>query len=283
MMEAVEFAARDGYRIAGTLQRPERPNGRAVLVNAAVGVRENFYRRFAGYLASRGFSVLTYDYRGIGASRRGPLRELRTGMADWARLDAAGALDFLERAAPGARLAGVGHSFGGQSLGITPGNERVRALYTVGSQAGYWGHWRGAGRAGMWLFTHVMVPALAGALGYLPASRLGQGEDLPGVAAREWASWCRHPGYLVGALAAHEDYARIAIPLRACCIEDDGYAPLAAVEAFLAQHPNAARELKRIAPRDVGAERIGHFGFFREQFRDTLWRDAADWLTARSE
>jgi len=31
-------------------------------------------------------------------------------------------------------------------------------------------------------------------------------------------------------------------------------------------------------PRELGAERIGHFGFFREQFRDTLWRDAADWL-----
>ena len=39
-----------------------------------------------------------------------------------------------------------------------------------------------------------------------------------------------------------------------------------------------ASELKRVVPREVGAERIGHFGFFREQFRDTLWRDAADWL-----
>jgi len=23
---------------------------------------------------------------------------------------------------------------------------------------------------------------------------------------------------------------------------------------------------------------IRHFGFFRERFRDTLWRDAVDWL-----
>jgi predicted alpha/beta hydrolase len=23
---------------------------------------------------------------------------------------------------------------------------------------------------------------------------------------------------------------------------------------------------------------IGHFGFFRERFRDSLWREAADWL-----
>jgi predicted alpha/beta hydrolase len=26
--------------------------------------------------------------------------------------------------------------------------------------------------------------------------------------------------------------------------------------------------------------KIGHFGFFRERFGDTLWRAAADWLAA---
>jgi predicted alpha/beta hydrolase len=31
-------------------------------------------------------------------------------------------------------------------------------------------------------------------------------------------------------------------------------------------------------PHEVGAKAIGHFGFFRERFRDSLWREAADWL-----
>jgi len=26
---------------------------------------------------------------------------------------------------------------------------------------------------------------------------------------------------------------------------------------------------------------IGHFGFFRERFRDSLWRETADWLESR--
>jgi predicted alpha/beta hydrolase len=26
-----------------------------------------------------------------------------------------------------------------------------------------------------------------------------------------------------------------------------------------------------MAPEQMGVARIGHFGFFREQFRDTLW------------
>ena len=28
----------------------------------------------------------------------------------------------------------------------------------------------------------------------------------------------------------------------------------------------------------AGAAKIGHFNFFRADFRDTLWKDAADWL-----
>jgi predicted alpha/beta hydrolase len=31
----------------------------------------------------------------------------------------------------------------------------------------------------------------------------------------------------------------------------------------------------------VNADRIGHFGFFRERFRDSLWREARDWLEAQ--
>jgi predicted alpha/beta hydrolase len=31
-------------------------------------------------------------------------------------------------------------------------------------------------------------------------------------------------------------------------------------------------------PRAIGARSIGHFGFFRSEHRDTLWRDAAAWL-----
>jgi len=86
------------------------------------------------------------------------------------------------------------------------------------------------------------------------------------------------PDYLVGALGAKEQYARFSAPLRLYWVADDPYAPLAAAEALLELYPRAPSELTRVMPRELGAERIGHFGFFREQFRDTLWRDAADWL-----
>ena len=68
--EPVEFAARDGLSIGGTLYRPAGPGGLAVQMQSAAGVPQGFYAKFASYLAGRGFTVLTFDYRGIGRSPR---------------------------------------------------------------------------------------------------------------------------------------------------------------------------------------------------------------------
>jgi predicted alpha/beta hydrolase len=276
-LRPVEFAARDGFRLGGILYRPAQPNGRAVLVNAAVGVRQQYYAAFAAFLEERGFTVLTYDYRGIAASRHGPLRALHARIRDWAQLDAAAALEELAHAAPGARLLAVGHSFGGNGLGLVPGAERLAGAVFVGVQSGYWRHWRGTGRAGMWLLTHALLPSLAALLGFVPASAFGVGEDLPAGVAAEWASWCRDPHYAPGALGAH-GYAAFRAPIRSYWIADDGYAPRPATEAILRAYSAAPSEIVAVDPARHGGGRIGHFGFFRERFRDTLWRDAADWL-----
>jgi predicted alpha/beta hydrolase len=275
---AVKFPARDGYRLAGTLYRPKTPNRRAVLFQAAAGVKQEFYGKFADYLATRGFAALTFDYRGIGRSRPPKLRGFKARMRDWAEKDIGGALDYLARATHGARLIGIGHSFGGQAFGIAPGNERYVAALTVGAQSGYWKHWRGTDRLGMWFLTHVLLPGMARVHGYVPARMFGQGEDLPAGVALEWARWCRHPGYLVGALGMQEAYARFSAPMRVVAIADDRYAPPRAVEAFLAFYPNAPHKLEKVDPASAGGEPIGHFGFFRERFKDTLWKDAAAWM-----
>jgi len=277
---AVEFPARDGFRLAGTVYRPSTPNRRAILIQSATGVRQDFYGKFAAFLASRGFSALTFDYRGIGRSRPPSLRGFRARMRDWVDKDIAGALDYLARASQGARIVGVGHSFGGQVFGYVPGNERYVAAMTVGAQSGYWRHWPGMGRAGMWTLVHIVLPGVSRLNGYFPARVLGQGEDLPGGVAAEWASWCRHPRYVVGALDAHEAYARFTVPMRMVTVPDDAYAPTRAVEAFLEIYPNAPKMLARVDAAALG-ERIGHFGFFRERFRETLWSEAADWLAMR--
>jgi predicted alpha/beta hydrolase len=276
-MTVLTLKAADGYRLGATVFGNSSKS--AVLVMPATGVPQTYYAKFAAYLAEHGFKVLTFDYRGIGQSLSASIKDSPARMRDWALLDAPAALDFLEKETR--QLMVIGHSFGGQALGLLPRHERIAAALIVGSQSGYWRNWPLLGQAWMWPVTHMVLPTIPRLLGYLPSSHFGFGEDLPAGVAIEWASWCRNPTYLVGALRAEDSYARFAAPIRAYAMSDDAFAPVAAVQALLDLYPASKSEIRRVHPRDVGAGRIGHFGFFRESFRDTLWREAAQWLEAR--
>lgn len=281
LTEAVELTASDGYRLAATLFRPQSPLGCSVQIHAAAGVRQEYYAPFAAYLAERGFTALTFDYRGVGRSAPADVRKLDARMRDWALLDAAAALEFLATETHARKLMAVGHSFGGQSFAVMPGNERLSAVLAVASQSCYWRHWRGLTGTGMWFLTHALLPGVTRLCGYFPGALLRQGENLPAGVALEWASWCRHPQYLVGALALEDRAAALTAPLRLySMVDDEVYAPLPAAEALLRLYPNARHEMRRVSPEEAGVARIGHFGFFRERFRGSLWREAGDWLLA---
>ena len=66
--------------------------------------------------------------------------------------------------------------------------------------------------------------------------------------------------------------------MRALCISDDPWATRPAVEMMCAGFTAAKPEIITVTPKDVGVGKIGHFGFFRPDHRDTLWRGAAEWL-----
>lgn len=274
----VGIVASDGFALGAALFRPATPNGRAVQVHAAAGVRQEYYADFARFLAGRGFTVVTFDYRGVGRSAPTHVRGIAARMQDWALLDAPAILSFMESLPCGKRLV-VGHSFGGQSLAVMPGNDRVHALLAVASQSVYWGHWTGTRKLGLWVLTRVLLPAATRVAGYFPGELLREGENLPAGVALEWARWVHHPRYLVGALGLEARAAAFRAPLRLMAMADDLlYAPRAAAQGLLDLYPNAQKELAWVEPRAAGAERIGHFGFFRERFRATLWEDAARWL-----
>lgn len=275
----VEIQAVDGLPLAATLFAPAAPAAASVLLLPATGVRRRFYGPFADFLATRGFRVLTLDYRGVGGSRPERLRGFPASLSAWAELDADSALRHLAERFPQEPLLGVGHSFGGQAFGLLDGRRRFGAALLVAAQSGWWGHWHGPARLRLIAFWYLVIPAATALCGYLPGRRLGLGEDLPAGVARQWARWGRHPDYLLrgdaGGLAAR--YADIDCPLLALSFADDGYAPRPAVAALLALYRGAAVEHRHFDE----AAGVGHFGFFRESARHTLWPEAARWLEAR--
>ena len=64
----MEIKAADGATLRGTLY--DSSGDDAIVVAAAMGVPRRYYDAFAQHAASRGFTTLLFDYRGMGESRR---------------------------------------------------------------------------------------------------------------------------------------------------------------------------------------------------------------------
>ena len=262
----------DETRLAATLFTPAHTPIAAVLLLSAASVPRSYYRHFAAYLAENGFLVLTFDYRGVGGSRRGSLRGLDATMSDWAIQDAAAALAALKRLAPGLRLLGVGHSFGGQSLGVADALAELDGVYTVAAQLGWWGHWPSPARYRMRALFQVAIPTVTRVWGYLPGWA-GLGEDMPRGVALEWSTWLSSRNYLLDHVpGSAERLQRFPGEVVLLGLSDDDYAPPAAVEALSECFDASRCTLQILRPEDVGMSKIGHFGFFRRgESAEKLW------------
>ncbi|MFV3073481.1 alpha/beta fold hydrolase [Niveispirillum fermenti] len=282
--------AGDGMPLGGFIwshgeSRPGRP---LVVITAATAVRCRYYARFAAYLHANGFDVLTYDYRGIGESRPSSLRGLRADWADWGEKDLEALLRYAQAAFPGQPLQVVGHSIGGFAIGLAPSNGVVRRILTVGAQYAYWRDYAGDRRWRMVVKWHLVMPALTALLGYLPARRLGWMEDLPAGVVRDWSRMRArfedtvrpgrmHDGQREGDHLALR-FRQVTAPTLAIGLEDDPHGTVTAIDRLLDYFTNSHRTHWRIAPREIGQKAIGHFAFFHDRFKDSLWPVALAWL-----
>jgi predicted alpha/beta hydrolase len=270
----ITLTTRDDHRISATWFEPLGRARATVVIHGATAVPQSYYLRFAQHLAASSYRVLTYDYRGIGSSRPSSLRGFRATMTDWALYDARAALEEAQREHPELPLVFVGHSFGGQLLGLLDQARDVKGAVLVGAQLGYYGHWPMPERVRLALTWKVLVPTLTRMFGYLPG-KAGIGEDLPRGVAEEWARWCSHPEYLISEHpAARSRFARFQRPTLFYSFTDDTFGPEGAVNALVDRLSGAALTHRRLDPRELGEHSVGHFGFFRPRFEDSLWREA---------
>jgi predicted alpha/beta hydrolase len=289
-IDDITFLAGDGYLLGATLFLPRCAKRHAVLINSATAVPRKIYRGFAGYLARRGCVVLTYDYRGTGASRQKSMTGFNqpkslvgfnASMADWAALDVTAAVTWMRERYHHLPLGYVGHSFGGQALGLLPNNTEVSRALLIAAQAGYWKLMTPPERYRVYVMLNIVGAPLTRYLGYAPG-RMGLGEDLPKGVFLQWVDWVMSPHYLFDdrTLSGLKNFPRFTGALRALCLSDDPWATRPAVELLCAGFTSITPEIVDVTPADAGVGRIGHLGFFRPEHRDTLWRGAAEWLQA---
>ena len=291
-IDDITFPALDGYVLGATLFLPRGAKRHAVLINSATAVPRKIYKGFAGYLARRGCAVLTYDYRGIGDSRLRALigynqpRSLvgfKASMSDWAALDATAAVAWMRERYHHLPLNYVGHSFGGQALGLLPDNTEVSRALLIAAQAAYWKLMASPERYRVFALLNFVGTPLTRILGYAPGWS-GLGEDLPKGVFQQWTRWVMSERYLFSDpdLKALSNFAKYKGALRSLCLSDDPWATRPAVELLCSGFTSASPEILTITPADADTTAIGHLGFFRPEHRDTLWRGAAEWMEAGS-
>ena len=236
---------------------------------------------FAEWLARQGFVVASFDYRGMGESRPAgaSLREVDVDLFDWAA-DTDTVIEALAERAGGLPIVLIGHSLGAQLPGLLRHRDRLAGLLSVAAGSGYWRDNAPQLRRYVLYFWHVLVPLGTALFGYFPGRRFGKVGDLPRGVVLQWRRWCMHPRYHVGAEgdAVRERFEAARFPVVALSITDDELMTERGTRVLVDCYANAPRRIERIAPHEVQARRIGHFGFFREQFQATLWQRCAQLL-----
>ncbi|EJN29220.1 putative alpha/beta hydrolase [Pseudomonas sp. GM78] len=279
--EPFKQTAADGFILGGfTWRHARQDTSRAVvIINAATSVRCRHYSRFADYLFTNGFDVITYDYRGIGESRPVSIRGLKASWSDWGALDFEAMLKRAQREFPGQPIDVVGHSFGGCAAGLGASGQLIRHLVTVGAQFAYWRDYDPGQRWRMFGKWHVVMPLVTRLCGYFPGKRFGWLEDTPAGVVHDWSTpTARYEKRPSGQDSHVNNFAAVTAKTLAISISDDPYGTVPAIERLLGYFTGSKNTHLRITPEDIGEQEVGHFAFFRSAYQATLWPIALSWL-----
>ena len=168
-METISIQTKN-HIVNGSLFLAQKQGDAVVIINSAMGVLRKYYSDFAHYLASEGFHVITYDYYGIGESGSYELNAIETDIVGWAQEDYAAVIEYAKARFQTHTLIVLGHSVGGQIIGMTSKSRLVDAFMIVAAQTPYWPNFRF--QLKIWLLWNFMIPVLTPLFGYFPARKI---------------------------------------------------------------------------------------------------------------
>jgi predicted alpha/beta hydrolase len=243
-----------------------------LIIASATGVKQEYYIKFAEFAESNGITVITFDYNGIGHSLKKPIKELKTNAADWGRNDLESIIQYVINNYPKSKKVIIGHSIGGQLIGLAKSSNILDKIVLVAAQSGYWKYWKGIERIKMWLNWYFLFPVITLIFGYLKSEKISGMENLPKNVADQWRNWGKKRDYIFSDMSINETfYETIKTNITAYSIDDDDFAPKEAVQWMTEKYKNAKRKSIHLNPTDFQTNKIGHFGIFKDHFKNTIW------------
>lgn len=268
----------NGYAIAVSKFLTNKQTDYAIVISSATGVLQKYYANFASFCASKGVTVYTFDYSGIGKSDSSTthLKNPLITLTSWGENDQASVVALAREENPDAQLTLITHSVGGQILGFNKNHHLLDKVLMVASQGGYWEGFKGIHKAKMWLFWYFLIPVLTSPFGYFPSKKLGLFENLPKHMVYEWASWGKKKRYMTYDKNVQLLFSRIKLPILMWSFPKDSFAPQELVDWLAKQYDNS--DITRRHYSETEPNQPGHFGFFKPDFKETFWQQNLNWI-----
>lgn len=276
MQQNILIEARDGFKLSATIRRPLTEIKGVIQMNCGTGIPQKVYSNLAIYLTQYGYVTVTYDYRGIGNSKPKNLKGFEAKIEDWGILDMTSIFDWIISEFPNEKKIIIGHSMGGQLVGLMDNYQKIDKLVLIASSTGYW---KDMSSPYKWLMPplwFLFIPLTTFIYGYANAKKIRQGENLPKGVAIQWRNWCINPNYFDDHFQKSNTslfFDKLRIPLKSIQIKDDPIANEITSDKILKYYKIANIEIEKISPEQLGVKKIGHTGFFSRQFKDTLWKN----------
>lgn len=260
----IQIKAKDGYALTATHWQNENPLA-IVAINTGTCIKREFYQRFATWLHQQNVDVLTYDYRGVGDSRPDNLKGFEASIVDWARLDIAGVIDWMAVQYPDSKRVMIGHSMGGQVIGLSENINQLHLVIPIAASYGNWQNYKSLRKLQTGLFWAILFPITTWWYGYFPASKFNWGEDWPRGVVWDWWSWGKrripHSTILNHRNIPHF-YQKTSIPIKAYLTADDLIATAKTIPHFKQDFANADLTIETLHPETFDVKKIGHMGMF---------------------
>ncbi|OTG65193.1 alpha/beta hydrolase family protein [Acinetobacter silvestris] len=272
--ENLNITCTDGYQLSARFYKATvATQNLPILICPATGIVKGFYHAFAEWLNTQGYDVLSFDFRGIGDSLHGALKDSQASIQDWGQLDIPAAIETLIQKTAHEKVILLGHSAGGQLLGITPNFEKVAKVVAVSGSTGHVKGLKGHTKRMAPVMFNLIFPISSLIKGYGATKMLGMGENLPKNVAKQWAHFCSKPGYVLNAIGktVFDDFHKdITSPMTVFWSSDDEIATQANVKDLIRLYPNSATKMHELIPSEHGHKAIGHMLMFKKSHQN-IW------------
>ncbi|MCV2886560.1 alpha/beta fold hydrolase [Aestuariibacter sp. AA17] len=280
-----QIKTNDVHTITATDYLPIGEYEKHVIIAPAMGVHQQYYADFAAWLASQGVRVTTFDYRGMGQSQSLPIKDYAHDILDWATVDCSCVLSHVLSQSQDKAVYWLGHSLGGQIFPLINGIHQVEKVITVASGTGYWRYNAAPLNKIAWLLWYVIVPVSTQLWGYYPGKRINLIGDLPKNVMRQWRRWCLHPKYCVGveSSAIKAKFNDISVPLDSLFMADDEMLSQKNWRDLVDLFGMQQKQKHLIHPAEFGEKRIGHLGFFKKRYAQSVWEPLLPTLLTKAK